>query len=319
MKSLYLDGTQNISLTKEGLVFEDREQGTTRIVEPPEIDFDLLIVQNTKGFVSWPALKTLQMWRVTVCLMDWSGKLLGTFVPYASNADPNLQLRQMEVSRDPKRALKIAKGIVEAKSDRMLEAAEEWGEGADVERIHAAHPISAAHSVKEARAVESWVTEAYWGAFRSELKRRWPEARFKVRGHPTHGYKMKAVEPVNAALNYAYSLLEAKARTNLARVGLSPYFGFLHSTLPHKEPAVYDLQEYERTEMDRAVLEVVSDPTIQRDGFVRTDDWSARLARPATRALVNAVSSDFNRSVPKGTVDGRFYREAFELRASVLG
>lgn len=276
------------------------------------------MVQNTKGFVSWPALKTLQMWRVTVCLFDWTGKLLGTFVPYASSLDPELQIRQMEASRDHKKALDIAKEIVQAKSQRMLEAAQEWGNPIALERVHHAHPISKARSVKEARAVESWVTEAYWDEFRSELKGRWPEARFKVRGHPTHGYKMRAVEPVNAALNYAYSLLEAKARTNLARVGLSPYFGFLHSTLPQKEPAVYDLQEYERTEMDRAVLDVLSDSTVQKEGFVKLDDWTSRLTRPASRKVVEAVSGAFNRSVTKGTVDGRFYREAISLRGQVL-
>lgn len=314
MKSLYLDGTQNVSLTKEGLIFEDREKGTSQIVEPPEIDFDLLVVQNTKGFVSWPALKVLQMWRVTVALLDWNGKLLGTFVPYASSMDPGLQIQQMEASRDSKRALKIAKEIVSVKCDRMVEAAEKWGEAADVERIRTSHPIDRVRSVKEARAVESWVTEPYWAAFRSELKRRWPEARFKVRGHTTHGYKMRAVEPANAALNYAYSLLEAKARTNLARAGLSPYFGFLHSTLPKKEPAVYDLQEYERTEMDRAVLEVLTDPMIQREGFIREGDWTSRLTRTTSRKVVESVSEAFNRSIPKGTVEGRFHREALALR-----
>ncbi len=258
------------------------------------------------------------MWRVTVCLFDWTGKLLGTFVPYASSLDPELQIRQMEASRDTKKALEIAKEIVKAKSERMLEAAQEWGNPIALERVHDAHPISKARTVKDARAIEAAVTVAYWDEFRSELKRRWPEARFKVRGHPTHGYKMKAVEPVNAALNYAYSLLEAKARTNLARVGLSPYFGFLHSTLPKKEPAVYDLQEYERTEMDRAVLDVLSDLTIQREGFVKLDNWTSRLARPASRKVVEAVSSALNRSVPKGTVDGRFYREAIELRQMLI-
>jgi CRISP-associated protein Cas1 len=259
------------------------------------------------------------MWRVTVCLFDWTGKLLGTFIPYASSADPGLQIAQMEASRNPKKALKIAREIVAAKSDRMLEAAREWGDVADLERIHAAHPITKVRSVKEARAVESWVTEAYWDAFRFEIKRRWPEARFKVRGHPTHGYKMRAVEPVNAALNYAYSLLEAKARTNLARVGLSPYFGFLHSTLPGKEPAVYDLQEFERTEMDRAVLDVLSLPSIQQDGFERSNDWTSRLARSTSRKVVEAVSEAFNRPVTNGTIEGRFYRESLALRSSVLG
>ena len=169
-------------------------------MEPPEIDFDLLVVQNAKGFVSWPALKVLQMWRVTVALFDWNEKLLETFVPYATN-DPPLVLKQTQVSQDPKKALKIAKEIVSIKFDRMGEAAREWGDEDYYESIRGRHSPERVRSVSEARAAESIVTEAYWSAFRDELKRRWPDAKFKVRGHPTHGYKMRAVDPVNAVLN----------------------------------------------------------------------------------------------------------------------
>jgi CRISPR-associated protein Cas1 len=257
------------------------------------------------------------MWRVTVCLFDWTGKLLGTFVPYTTN-DATIQVRQMEASRDPKKALKIAKQIVSVKFERMREAAREWDREEYYEEIRSRHPLEKVRSVSEARAAESIVTEAYWTVFRDELKKRWPDARFKVRGHPSHGYKMKAVEPVNAALNYAYSILEAKARTNIARVGLSPHFGFLHSTLPGKEPLVYDLQEYERTAMDRTVLEAVSDREVQEEGFLRTADWTSRLTRSASRKVIEAVTSGFNRKARNGSVDGRFYREVVNVRTQVL-
>lgn len=252
-------------------------------------------------------------------LMGWTGNLLGTFVPYASNADPMLQIRQMEASRDPKKSLKIAKQILDSKFERMGAAAEEWGGGAKYERVRSLHPPERAKSVAQVRGAESIVTEAYWSAFRDELGRRWPESKFKVRGHPHHGYKMKAAEPVNAALNYAYSILEAKSRTNIARVGLSPHFGFLHSTLPGKEPLVYDLQEYERAEMDRAVLNVLSDPAVQQGGFMRLPEWTSRLARQTASKVVEATSRAFNSPAQSGKLDGRFYREAVELRSLVLG
>lgn len=223
----------------------------------------------------------------------------------------------MKASENPKTCLKIAKQIVQAKFDRMGEAAREWGGEEYYEGIRKRHPPDRVKTVKEARAAESNVTEAYWSVFRTELKRRRPEARFKLRGHPNHPYQMRAVEPVNAALNYAYSILEAKARTNLARVGLSPQFGFLHSTGPNKEPAVYDLQEFERTTMDRAVLEVLSDPGVQTDGFIREGDWTSRLSRPTSRKVVAGATEAFNGRIRGGTLEGRFLREAQWFRASV--
>jgi CRISPR-associated endonuclease Cas1 len=317
MKSLYLDGTQNISLTKAGLAFEDKERGTSQVIEPPDIDFDLLVVQNTKGYVSWPALKVLQMWRVTVCLFDWTGKLLGTFVPYAKT-DPPLLIRQMEVSRNPKAALKIAQGIVAAKMERMGEAVQDWGGSDEYETIRRQRDPFKTKSNGAVLSAEGAATDAYWNAFRAELQRRWPEAKFPRRGHNRHQYKIGAVDPVNAALNYAYSILEAKARTNLARVGLSPYFGFLHAPLTDKEPAVYDLQEYERTTMDQSVLDVLSDPEVQKNGFIRTDKWVSRLTRPTSAKMIQDVTGAFNKNTGRATVDGRFYREAVGMRGEVL-
>ena len=79
-----------------------------------------------------------------------------------------------------------------------------------------------------------------------------------------------------------------------------------------------DLQEFERTTMDRAVLEVLTDPGVQEGGFIREGDWTSRLSRPAPRKIVEGVSDAFNGKIQGGTVEGRFLRAAQGLRSALV-
>ena len=100
---------------------------------------------------------------------------------------------------------------------------------------------------------------------------------------------MRAVTRVNSVLNYGFSLLEAAARTAAHRVGLHPEIGFLHVESPHKEPLVYDLQEFGRAWVEEAVLDWFSDPKHQK-GFYRTPEWVMHLGAEAAQELVEFVA-----------------------------
>lgn len=69
--------------------------------------------------------------------------------------------------------------------------------------------------------------------------------------------------------------------------------------------------------MDRSVLQVLSEPALLRESLVRFDEWTSRLARPTARTVVDAVSGVLNRQSEKGTVAGRFYRDAEVLRSAI--
>jgi CRISPR-associated endonuclease Cas1 len=300
-RTLYLREPFNLTFTTHlGFVLKTWHEGT-RTYTPPEWPFESLVVRARRGIISVTALHELQRLGTSVSLLNQFGQSVGEFTPHTRTKQPDLWLRQMRASADPKAAASIGRRILQAKLDNggwLREA-----------------PKVPALDVRQLRAFESKHAELYFAAFREKVREVWPDSTFQIRGHKNHGYKMRTTERVNALANFGYSLLESRARTLLARVGLSPYFGFLHSALPDKEAAVYDLQEFERAAVDKAILSIASDPYTQRHGFLKTSEWVYRLTQETIAEVVKAVDKEFAERTDSGTVEGRFWREALALRS----
>lgn len=93
-----------------------------------------------------------------------------------------------------------------------------------------------------------------------------------------------AAHPVNAILNYAYTVLESEMRINAIADGYDPTIGIMHEGRDGSSKFVFDLMEPERPKVDRAVLEFVkttvfdpADFTIRSDGVVRLNPQLARM------------------------------------------
>jgi hypothetical protein len=107
------------------------------------------------------------------------------------------------------------------------------------------------------RASEARVALAFFGSMR-EVLFRWG-VMWEGRTNARDSNNLNAAEPVNAALNYAYSLSEALARVAVHGAGLLSDFGLLHEPGPSKEPLVYDVEEPLRWLAESAVLGALSD------------------------------------------------------------
>ena len=57
MKTLFLTGPVSLSMVTEGLKI--REGDVSRVVSPPYLPYDAIVVQNAFGYVSWAALRIL--------------------------------------------------------------------------------------------------------------------------------------------------------------------------------------------------------------------------------------------------------------------
>jgi len=63
------------------------------------------------------------------------------------------------------------------------------------------------------------------------------------------------VDPVNAALNYGYGILQSQVWTAVTLAGLEPFAGFIHVDRPGKPSLVLDLmEEFRQPVVDRALL-----------------------------------------------------------------
>ena len=81
-----------------------------------------------------------------------------------------------------------------------------------------------------------------------------------------------ASHPVNAILNYAYTVLQSEIQINAITEGYDPTIGIVHEARDGSSAFIFDLMEPERPVTDRKVLEFIKgnifDPT---DFVIRTD------------------------------------------------
>ena len=107
---------------------------------------------------------------------------------------------------------------------------------------------------------------------------------FAPRTTPFSKFNFNATSPINALLNFGYSLLEAIVRKNILAVGLLPEVGFVHEIASGKEPLVYDMEEPFRNLVDESVLQILPKMS-NRDFTYDRKTYNLRL-KPSTCNLV---------------------------------
>jgi CRISP-associated protein Cas1 len=102
-----------------------------------------------------------------------------------------------------------------------------------------------------------------------------------------------AVDPVNSALNYGYSILYGRVSAAIANAGLEQFAGFLHVDRPGKPSLVLDLvEEFRAPIVDRVVLAMLN------QGVVLVVDPDGRLTPPVRRQLADRVCERLDTAVP---------------------
>jgi CRISPR-associated endonuclease Cas1 len=99
----------------------------------------------------------------------------------------------------------------------------------------------------------------------------------------------KAERPVNAMLNYLYSLVEAEAILACQTVGLDPGLGIVHADAKGRQSLALDLMEPVRPEVDAFVLDMVERRTFRKAEFTETADGHVRLLSPLTHELAETM------------------------------
>jgi CRISPR-associated protein Cas1 len=106
------------------------------------------------------------------------------------------------------------------------------------------------------------------------------------------GRNRHATHPVNAMLNYAYTVLESQVRIATVSQGLDPTIGYLHVSRPGRASLVYDLMEPLRPLVDRLLLGFVLSHTFSPNDFVVRTDGVCRLHPQMARGVAQTVISD---------------------------
>ena len=98
-----------------------------------------------------------------------------------------------------------------------------------------------------------------------------------------------AAGPVNAMLNYGYTLGESVARHACQIVGLDPALGVMHTDKPHRDSLALDLLEALRPTIDRTALQLLASRRFCYLNFTGTPQGQVRLTETVTYPLAASM------------------------------
>ena len=163
--------------------------------------------------------------------------------------------------------------------------------------------IEGVETIDELRQLEASAAALYFGAWSGRAECAPTFATKDLRRIPPHWSRYegrrsvlasaasnrKAERPVNAMLNYLYSLVEAEAILACQAVGLDPGLGIVHADAKGRQSLALDLMEPVRPEVDAFVLDMVERRTFRKAEFAETSDGHVRLLAPLTHELAETM------------------------------
>jgi len=132
-------------------------------------------------------------------------------------------------------------------------------------------------------------------------------------------------DPVNAILSYGYTILNAICTLSIAKCGLEPYAGFLHTDRSGKPSLILDLsEEFRQPLIDVMVVVLFSKKILHIDHFDFRDDGTVVLNRMGKSLFFTYFNERLEKKVkdPYGkptTFRGAIMRQSRHLARYLLG
>lgn len=207
----------------------------------------------------------------------------------------NLLLRRMQyrIADDPAQSCRIARNMIFGKLYNTRWSIErtrrDHGLRLEEQKLAAASQtlkgllpaVLEETSLESLRGLEGAGATAYFGVLDDMI----------LQGKDTfffHGRNRRPpLDPVNALLSFAYSLLANDCASALESVGLDAYVGFLHRDRPGRDSLALDLMEELRPWMaDRFVLTMINNRMVKAGDFDRQEGGAVLLSADARRAFL---------------------------------
>lgn len=215
---------------------------------------------------------------ISLCYLTPQGKFLAR-VSGKTKGNVVLRQQQYDSSRDESISLEIAKNCILGKvynARWVLERAiRDHSLQIDVEQVKSAsnflknsqNLIQNSQSKDQLRGYEGEAASIYFGVFDQLILQQKKDFIFKGRN------KRPPLDPVNALLSFAYTLLTNTITSALESVGLDPYVGYLHTDRPGRASLSLDLIEELRAVLaDRFVLSLINRKMVMRKNFSQKEN-----------------------------------------------
>jgi CRISPR-associated endonuclease Cas1 len=262
-----------------------------------------LVILNAAGIVSLDALRWCDALGVGVLVLGSDGTAQLASTPRMTD-DARLRRTQALAPFEPY-GLEVARWLMSRKiMGQGKLVLRHFDDSMTAETIgDLALATEGVETVDELRQLEASAAALYFGAwsgraecvpsFAAKDRRRIPPHWSRYEGRrsvlASAASNRKAERPLNAMLNYLYSLVEAEAILACQTVGLDPGLGIVHADAKGRQSLALDIMEPVRPEVDAFVLDMVERRTFRKAEFTETPDGHVRLLAPLTHELAETM------------------------------
>jgi CRISPR-associated endonuclease Cas1 len=277
----------------DGVADERRERHLYR----SDRDCKRIVVLSSHGTLSLSALQWCADVGVAVVVLDPVEDRILSISAAAIHDDARLRRTQANAGGGVV-GLVIAKQLLDAKlagQAQVLRSGFGDLDGFDtIERFRA--ELEGVDNVQSALLVEANAAQTYFATWSGQPIRFAKADAAKVPPHwlafvqrtsPISSGKTprQATDPINALLNYCYTLAGIEATIACHAMGLDPGLGVLHSDKAGRDSLAWDLVEPVRPLVDEYVLNLVKTHTFTRRDFAETRDGCCRILEPLSHEL----------------------------------
>ncbi len=253
------------------------------------------------GHLSLEAIRWCSDTGIVLTQLDTDGRLLLT-AGAAQFDDPRLRRAQAAAATNPV-GVDIARALLTAKLQGQASVAASLGASlAAVQIRRLAEQLGHSQDLPGLRGVEAQASNTYFAAWATHANCRFAEhhhdrvpdhwEHFSARTSPLKqgGSSPRiAADPINALLNYTYTLAEAECRLALQALGLDPGLGVVHTDKKNRDSLALDLLEPLRPVAEQHVLQLLTARFFTTDDFYETAQGSCRLLPPLTHLVAQAL------------------------------
>ncbi|MEJ5359427.1 MAG: CRISPR-associated endonuclease Cas1 [Desulfobacterales bacterium] len=253
-------------LRREGLALKVVKEGETIDTIPADGLKRLMLIGHVS--LSGAVLDYLIQHRVETVFLTPTGRFRARLMP-DEHKHVALRRAQYLTLSNPERALAVAASIVRGKAENcvqmLIRRASDY-QSPDLRTAAAQiRPLvlqaAKAQSLPELRGIEGAIARIYYAAFPTMIRNPL---------FPFHGRNRRPpLDPINALLSFAYTLVTNEVLSAVKAVGLDPYLGSLHEEEYGRPSLACDLaEEYRCFIADRLVLGIVNRRRINPEDFV---------------------------------------------------
>jgi len=229
---------------------------------------------------------------ISLTFFTSSGRFRGR-VTGKMNGNVTLRKKQYRISDDEKECVNISRHMIIGKifnSEQLLKrTVRDHALRVDVDKINGAirrlldsrKAAGESNDLDGLRGIEGNAASAYYSVFAECILQQKDVFFFRERN------RRPPLDPVNALLSFAYSLLASESAAALEGAGLDSYVGFLHRDRPGRTSLALDLMEELRPIIaDRFVLKLINRQQVSADDFVVKENKAVILTDNARRTFL---------------------------------